>query len=85
MSNLAKNLIVVCQWADGAYNCTIDLWDDWNQAWEGSVKYCARAGDPAPVNKWILEQIETGAYAPVEACPVDPIVPPEPSSGPVVL
>jgi len=85
MSNLAKNLIVMCRWADGAYSCTIDLWDDWNQVWELSVSYCARAGDPAPVNKWILEQIEAGSYGSIEACPIP--VPPviEPSDGPVVL
>lgn len=85
MENFAKNLIVVCQWEDGGYNCTVDLWDDWSRAWEPAVNYCARAGDPAPVNQWILEQIATGAYSPIDACPlpVPPVV--DPSDGPVVL
>jgi hypothetical protein len=84
-----KNLIVICQWQDGAYNCTVDLWDSWTQTWDENVPYCARAGDPAPVNVWILEQIATGAYDPIDACPIPP-PPPEPTQpsgqdGPTVL
>lgn len=84
-----KNLQVICQWQDGGYNCTISLFDDWTQTWEDNVPYVARSGDPAPVNKWILEQIATGAYDPIDACPVPP-PPPEPTqpageNGPTVI
>jgi hypothetical protein len=74
----AKNLTVICQWQDSAYNCTVDIWDDWNQVWETNVPYTAREGDPAPVNQWILEQIATGAYNPISACPIPP-PPPQPT------
>lgn len=73
-----RNLIVVCVDPDGAYHCTIDLFDPWAQTWEENVPYVARAGDPAPVNQWILEQIATGAYDPINACPIP--VPPVPPS-----
>lgn len=76
---IAQNLTVICQWQDGAYNCTVDIWDDYTQSWDIDCEYTARAGDPAPVNQWILEQIATGAYNPISACPVPP--PPE---GPTV-
>jgi hypothetical protein len=66
----AKNLKVICRWEDGSYNCTVDLLDSWTQTWEQNLSYCARAGDPAPVNLWILEQIKTGAYDPIDACPI---------------
>lgn len=72
---IAQNLVVICQWQDGAYNCTVDIWDDYSQSWDTDCPYTARAGDPAPVNQWILEQIATGAYNPISACPVPP--PPE--------
>lgn len=86
---VAQNLVVICQWEDGAYNCTVDIWDSWTQTWEKNVPYVARAGDPAPVNQWILEQIATGAYDPIDACPVSP-PPPEPTqpdgeNGPTVI
>jgi hypothetical protein len=73
-----KNLIVICQWQDGSYNCTVDMYDNWNQTWEENIPYCARRGDPAPVNVWIIEQIDTGAYDPISACPIPP--PPTPPS-----
>ena len=69
---LAKNLNVICQWQDGAYNCTIELFDAWTQTWETDVSYCARSGDPAEVNIWILEQISTGAFEPIGGCPIPP-------------
>ena len=72
---IAQNLTVICQWQDGAYNCTVDIWDDYTQSWDTDCNYCAREGDPAPVNQWILEQIATGAYNPISACPIPP--PPE--------
>lgn len=68
---IAQNLVVICQYQDAAYSCTVDVWDDWNQEWD-NVPYTARAGDPAPVNQWILEQIATGAYNPISACPIPP-------------
>ena len=76
-----KNLIVVCQEPDAAYRCTIDMYDAWNQAWE-TVPYTARRGDPAPVNVWIIEQIDTGAFDPINACVFPP--PPEPTEPPTV-
>ena len=72
---VAQNLTVICQWQDGAYNCTVDIWDDYSQSWDTDCPYTAREGDPAPVNQWILEQIATGAYNPISACPIPP--PPE--------
>lgn len=60
----AKNLRNISVYPDGAYNCTIDLYDDWTQTWE-AVIYVARKGDPAPVNKWIIEQIETKQFDPI--------------------
>ena len=69
---IAKNLVVICQYQDGAYNCTISLYDAWTQTWEDNVPYCARRGDPAPVNVWIIEQIDTGAYGSISACPIPP-------------
>ena len=78
----ARNLKVICQWQDGGYSCTIDLYDAWTQTWETDVPYCARLGDPAPVNVWIIEQIDTGAYNPISACPIPPpIVPPSEVTG----
>jgi hypothetical protein len=68
---------VICQYQDAAYRCTVDIWDEWNQEWD-NVPYCAREGDPAPVNQWILEQIATGAYDPISACPIPP-PPPQPT------
>jgi hypothetical protein len=73
-----KNLKVICQWEDGAYNCTVDMYDPWSQTWEIDVPYVARRGDPAPVNVWIIEQIDTGAFNPISACPIPP--PPTPPS-----
>jgi len=72
----AKNLTVICQYQDGAYSCTVDLWDDWTKTWEENVPYSARAGDPAPVNVWIIQQIDTGAYNPIGPCPLPPPPPP---------
>jgi hypothetical protein len=69
---IAQNLVVICQEQDGAYRCTVDLYDDWTQSWEENVPYIARRGDPAPVNVWIVEQIDTGAYNPISACPIPP-------------
>lgn len=83
MENLAKNLIVICRWGDGGYNCTVDLWDSWTQTWESAVPYCARAGDPAPVNQWVLDQIAGGGYDPIEACPIP--APTFSGDGPTVL
>jgi hypothetical protein len=84
---IAQNLVVICQEIDGAYRCTVDVWDQWSQTWE-NVPYIARSGDPAPVNVWIIEQIDTGAYDPIDACPLPP--PPEPTQpagdiGPTVI
>ena len=80
-----KNLQVQGAWEDGAYGCTIDLLDEWNNVWEKNVQYTARAGDPAPVNKWILEQIATGQFDPVPVFPQPPLPPNVPSDGPAVL
>jgi hypothetical protein len=68
---LAQNLSVICQESDGAYICTVDIWDDFSQSWD-NCNYCARPGDQAPVNLWILQQIATGAYDPIVACPLSP-------------
>jgi len=78
-----RNLKVICkeQIGDG-YICTVDMYDAWTQTWEADVPYGARAGDPAPVNVWIIEQINTGAYDPINACPLPP--PPEPTEAPTV-
>ena len=81
--NTAKDLVVNCQFQDGAYKCTISLYDEWTQTWEENIPYAARSGDPAPVNIWILEQIATGAYDPINACPLPP-PPPPPGEGPTV-
>jgi hypothetical protein len=81
--NIAKDLVVICQFEDGAYKCTISLYDEWTKTWEADVTYIARAGDPAPVNVWILEQIATGAYNPINACPLPP-PPTPPGEGPTV-
>lgn len=78
MAEVAQNLRVICQWQDGSYNCLVDVWDDYSQSWDTDCKYCARAGDPAPVNVWILEQIATGSYDPISACPIPP-PPPSPT------
>jgi hypothetical protein len=81
-----KNLTVICQWEDGAYKCTVDMYDPWIKTWENNIPYVARRGDPAPVNVWIIEQIDTGAFNPINACPLPP-PPPEPISenGPTVI
>jgi hypothetical protein len=71
---IAKNLTVICQWQDGSYNCTVDIWDESSQSWDLDCSYCAREGDPAPVNVWIMDQINTGAYSPVSACPIPPSI-----------
>jgi len=76
--DMVKNLKVICQWQDGSYNCTVDMYDTWTQTWETDVLYAARRGDPAPVNVWIIEQIDTGAYDPISACPI-PDAPTPPS------
>jgi hypothetical protein len=73
-----KNFQVICQYEDGAYNCTISLYDTWTQTWEDNISYCARRGDPAPVNVWIINQIDSGAYGSIDACPIPP-EPPAPS------
>lgn len=80
---LVKDLVVQCREEDGAYRCTVSLYDAWTQTWEDNVPYIARAGDPASVNIWILEQIATGAYDPISACPSPPPPPPA-GEGPTV-
>lgn len=55
----AQNLTNVRVMPDGAWLCNIDLrlpGEDWEP-----VEYCARRGDKAPVNLWIIEQIDAGA------------------------
>ena len=47
----ASNLRNVSRYSDGAYHCTIDIDGE-------ACVYVARAGDPAPLNNWILGQIE---------------------------
>ena len=47
----AANLRNVSRYADGAYHCTIDIDGE-------ACIYVARAGDPAPLNIWILDRIE---------------------------
>jgi hypothetical protein len=76
-----KNLKVICKEQVGnGYRCTVDMYDPWTQTWEENVPYTARAGDPAPVNQWILEQIATGSYDPISACPI-PVPPQDSGSG----
>ena len=79
-----KNLKVICKEQIGeGYRCTIDMYDAWTQTWEENIQYVARAGDPAPVNVWIIEQINTGIYDPINACALPP--PPEPTEAPSVV
>ena len=68
----ARNISDVQRLPDGGYFCTVELFDDWTKSWE-EVVYCARPGDPAPVNKWILSELETGVYD-----IVDYVEPPQP-------
>ncbi len=60
MSNV-KNIRDVQILPDGAYLCTIDLYDEGSNSW-GECQYCARAGDNAPANIFILSEINTGNY-----------------------
>jgi hypothetical protein len=84
--NDVKNFVVMCQLADGAYKCIISLYDNWTQTWEDNIPYIARRGDHAPVNVWIIEQIDTGAYDPISECPLPPpLSSPEPTEAPSVL
>lgn len=79
-----KNLKVLCKEQIGnGYRCTVDIYDSWTKTWEENVPYVAREGDPAPVNQWIMDQINTGAYNPISACPLPP--PPEPTDAPTVI
>lgn len=83
--SVARNLRDICILEDSSYKCTLDLWDSWVGVWDEGRTYVARANDPAPVNQWVLDQIATGAYDPIEAChiPAPPVA--DPSDGPVVL
>lgn len=80
----ARNLNSVQIMPDGTYICQIELLDAWTGSWE-SVPYCAREGDPAPVNLWILAEIATGQYSISQWVPPEPPQPPAPSEGPAVL
>jgi hypothetical protein len=71
----ATNLRVLGKYWDGAYNCLIDI--------EGSDRsYCARRSDNAPLNLWIIAEIDAwegaGNIAPdwVEPEPTEPVIPP---------
>jgi hypothetical protein len=46
----ASNLRIEGQYEDGAYRCLIDIDGE-------DCLYCARAGDDAPLNVWILERV----------------------------
>lgn len=59
-----KNLKINYQYEDGAYDCILDMYDEWNHVWD-TVPYIARKGDPAPINKWIIEQIDTKQFDPI--------------------
>jgi regulator of sirC expression with transglutaminase-like and TPR domain len=59
-----RNLRVTCQYEDGAYLCLIDILDTYTLIWDEDVIYVARNGDSAPVNIWIISQIETGQFDP---------------------
>lgn len=65
-----RNLRVTCQYEDGAYLCLIDILDSYTLVWDEDVIYVARNGDSAPVNIWIISQIETGQFDPIDACPI---------------
>lgn len=54
----AQNLTNVRLMPDGAWLCDIDLKLS-GEEWE-AIEYCARRGDNAPVNLWIIEQIDAG-------------------------
>jgi hypothetical protein len=60
--NVAQNLTNILKDPNGAYMCTVDIWDNWTQAWIPAVYYTAVEGDPAPVNQWILAEIAKGTY-----------------------
>lgn len=60
MSNV-KNIRNIQILPDGAYLCTIDLYDEWSNLWD-ECQYCARAGDNASANIFILNEINTGNY-----------------------
>ena len=69
----ASNLRILGKYDDGAYRCLIDI--------DGEESlYCARHGDDAPMNLWILER--------VVAWEVDNVIPAwvdlEPAPAPVV-
>jgi hypothetical protein len=74
-----KNLVVICQYQDGSYKCTLDIYDEWTKTWSNTL-YVARSGDSAPANVWIIQQIATGAYDPISACPI-PVPPQDSGSG----
>jgi len=46
----ASNLRILGKYDDGAYRCLIDIDGD-------ESLYCARHGDDAPMNLWVLERI----------------------------
>ena len=59
----AQNLTNVRLLPDGGWLCNIDLklpGEDWEAA-----EYCARRGDKAPVNLWIIEQIDAAQWSEV--------------------
>jgi hypothetical protein len=78
-----RNISNVQLMLDGAFFCHIEVFDEWGKTWD-AVTYVAREGDPAPVNCWLISEIDTGRY-PISQWAPPPDPEPTPSSGPAVL
>ena len=46
----ATNLRILGKYSDGAYRCLIEIDGE-------NALYCARDGDDAPLNMWIMERV----------------------------
>ncbi len=63
---------------DGAYICTLEMYDEGNQIWE-TIPFVYRPTDRSRISRWIEKQIDEG-----NAPPVTQYVPPPPPPTPVV-
>jgi len=81
-----RNIKNVRRTPDGAYRCEIEMQDNLTKEFFPTT-YCARAGDNAPVNTWILEEIETGNYVITDMTVAPPTVGPTGAAdgGPTVV
>lgn len=58
MDNI-RNISRIIKLSDTSYLVKLELFDEWNSIWE-SIYYSVNYNDPAPINKYLTEQLKSG-------------------------